>query len=169
VSALSQLLHAEAQRGISFEPGLLPSDFRGFLGLRVLVLAEDEWSSLRPGSREALSEWTARGGRLVRVGGESSSGEAREALGLGTIVRVKHPQSEAEWGEVLEMPGPPQGSSYQAWTEERSAKDRPVRRFSLLYAPLSARTRVLLEGPEGPVLDFPPSRSERASFSRRSF
>ncbi len=142
VPALSQSLHAEAQRGISFDTGLLPSDFRGLLGLRVLALGEDEWNGLRPGAREAVAEWTARGGRLVLVDAEWHPGETpgRQDIGLGTIVKVKRPQSEAEWVEVLEMPGPPQAISYRAWTEERfpAIEDRPglLLAFLLLYAPL---------------------------------
>jgi hypothetical protein len=142
VPALSQSLHAEAQRGIPFDTGLLPSDFRGLLGLRVLALAHDEWNGLRPGAREALSEWTARGGRIVLVDGESHSGEApgRQDIGLGTIVKVNRPQSEAEWVEVLETPGPPQGISSRAWIEEQfpPIEDRPglLLAFLLLYAPL---------------------------------
>jgi hypothetical protein len=140
--ALSLSLHAEAQRGISFDTGLLPSDYRGLLGLSVLALGEDEWNGLRPGAREAISEWTARGGRLVLVDAEWHPGESpgRQDIGLGAIVKVKRPQSEAEWVEVLEASGPPQGVSYRAWTEERfpSIEDRPgfLLAFLLLYAPL---------------------------------
>jgi hypothetical protein len=143
VPALSQSLHAEAQRGISFDTGLLPSDHRGLLGLRVLALGEDEWNGLRPGAREALSDWTARGGRLVLVDAERNPGEVsgRQDVGLGTILKVKRPQSKVEWDEVLETPSPPpQGASYRAWTEEQfpPIEDRPglLLAFLLLYAPL---------------------------------
>jgi len=137
VPALSQSLHAEAGKGLAFEPGRLPSDWRGLLGLRVLVLTEDEWENASPGRRSALSEWASRGGRLVRVGGDSVSSEA---LGLGTVVRAKLPESEGEWNEVLELPARPPAISYGAWATERfsaiESRSGLLLAFLFLYAPL---------------------------------
>jgi hypothetical protein len=140
VPALSQSLREDAQQAqqaLVFEPGLLPSDWRGLLGLRVLVLTEDEWRSASPGARSALSEWTSRGGRLVRVGGDSLSSET---LGLGTVLRTNHPESEGEWGEVLEMPARPQTISYREWADERFSaienRSGLLLGFLVLYTPL---------------------------------
>jgi len=145
IPALSQSLHMEAQPGLVFDPGLLPSDWRGLLGLRLLVLTEDEWKSASPGARSALSEWICRGGRLVRVGGESLSSEA---LGLGTMVTAEHPESQSEWGEVLTTGDPSPTISYRAWAQERfsaiETRSGLLLAFLVVYAPLAGPVNLYL-------------------------
>ncbi|MCB1229994.1 MAG: hypothetical protein KDN19_07000 [Verrucomicrobiae bacterium] len=48
----------------TFDPEKLPADWRGYTGLDVLMIADEEWERLSPGARMAILEWTRLGGRL---------------------------------------------------------------------------------------------------------
>lgn len=140
--ALSQSLHQEAQQGVAFDPSLLPSDWRGLLGLRALALTEDEWRKASPSARSALSEWTSRGGYLVRLGSSSfvEGVQGVETLGLGTVVTKPRPESASEWQESLKTPPIPQTISYRAWADEHfkaiETRSGLLLAFLVLYAPL---------------------------------
>lgn len=49
---------------VSFDPEMLPADWRGYTSLDGLLITEEEWDKLNPGTRLAILEWVRLGGRL---------------------------------------------------------------------------------------------------------
>ena len=64
-----------------------PADWRGYMGFASIWSKSAEWESLDPAARRALSEWVARGGRLILVQ-DATRGAAEEPYGLGAILSV---------------------------------------------------------------------------------
>lgn len=68
---------------VSFDPDHLPADWRGYTGLDALLLSDDEWTALAPGSRLAVLEWVRLGGRLDLYTLGSGPGAVLSRLDLG--------------------------------------------------------------------------------------
>ena len=54
----------ESSTVASYLPAHLPSDWRGYLGLDLLAISADEWTTLAPGVRNAIRQWVILGGLL---------------------------------------------------------------------------------------------------------
>ena len=65
-----------------FTPNMMPADWRAYAGFDLMMLTDDDWSSLPAGARGAVLAWIRLGGRLVVHATSSSSTLA--SLGLGT-------------------------------------------------------------------------------------
>ncbi len=61
--------------GATFEAESLPSDWRGYTSLDILMLTEEEWDQLGPGARMAILEWIRLGGRLDLYTKKPQAGE----------------------------------------------------------------------------------------------
>lgn len=48
-----------------FDPKLLPDDWRAFSGYDTLMLTQDDWASIPPGPRNAITSWVRLGGQLI--------------------------------------------------------------------------------------------------------
>jgi len=64
---------------MSFDPEMLPGDWRGYSGLDVLMISGDEWRELQPAAQQAVLEWVRLGGRLSLF---TDANENIEPLGL---------------------------------------------------------------------------------------
>ena len=49
---------------MTFDPAMLPGDWRGYSGLDALMISADEWRVLQPAAQQAVLEWVRLGGRL---------------------------------------------------------------------------------------------------------
>ena len=58
--------------GCEVDMNAAPDDWRGYTGLAQLWMDESEWLSLREGSKAALLDWLALGGRLFILGNNES-------------------------------------------------------------------------------------------------
>lgn len=95
--------------GSTYDPDMLPADWRAYSGFDVLMIADEEWLDADPGARTAVLEWVHLGGQLHLYAGRSgvslselgvsAPGGAREATaGLGRMAVF-------EWdGNVLAAP-----------------------------------------------------------------
>lgn len=74
--------------GTKLEVNMMPSDWRGLAGFQIILFTAAEWRALPAGSRGALLDWVAQGGRLL-LGYEVSSARPdlppAGAVGVGTI------------------------------------------------------------------------------------
>ena len=57
-------MRSETSTVASYLPAHLPSDWRGYLGLDLLAINTDEWTTLAPGVRNAIRQWVILGGLL---------------------------------------------------------------------------------------------------------
>jgi len=57
-----------------FEPTRMPEDWRAYVGYDFLVLTDQDWTKISPGSRNGIQQWVRLGGRVViyRIGGTGS-------------------------------------------------------------------------------------------------
>lgn len=69
--------------GSEYLPADLPEDWRGYSGFDALMIANAEWSSLKPGARLAILQWVRLGGRLHIY---LSPGANSEGLGIPAAV-----------------------------------------------------------------------------------
>ncbi len=74
-----------SQFACTFEPSMLPADWRGLSGLDGLSLLKSEWEALAPGPRNAVTLWLRAGGLLTIyfVGTEPVPGELGIAVDPG--------------------------------------------------------------------------------------
>ncbi|HSF19694.1 MAG TPA: hypothetical protein VLK65_29505 [Vicinamibacteria bacterium] len=131
--------------GTPVEPKLLPSDWRGLTGLNGLVLGEEDWIEMTPDVRNALLDWVARGGRLVRVGGKEFL-PTLYGLGMHASIESDHDKAIAALG------GTPR-ADYAAWIGQRVA---PITTragwltvFLVAYALLIGPVNLLVISPQG--------------------
>jgi hypothetical protein len=99
---------------LSFDPRLLPSDWRGLTAFPLIALWESEWRGLDPEARTALQDWCLHGGRLVRVGAGTTA-TSDEAYGLGSVALVPTPSTAEEWSRISEVPAEERGIDYPTW------------------------------------------------------
>jgi len=71
--------YSNTEFAMTFDPAMLPSDWRGFSGLDALMISADEWRQLQPAAQQAVLEWVRFGGRLSLFTDEN---EKLESLGL---------------------------------------------------------------------------------------
>ncbi len=70
-----------------FDPGALPTQWRGFSGITWITMTGREWAALAPAVRNAVRQWVGTGGRLViaaknpAVAGRGSFGSSPYGLG----------------------------------------------------------------------------------------
>jgi hypothetical protein len=98
--------HSRTRAGLRFDPAGLPGDARAYAGLALVFMRQDEWTALPAGTREAVQDWVALGGRLWLLGPESS--ETRMGFGLVSTSplpagALAHPPEIAR--RVLDTPG----------------------------------------------------------------
>ena len=48
-----------------FNPQLLPTDWRAYMGQDVIMMTSDNWSELDPGARTAILDWNRLGGHII--------------------------------------------------------------------------------------------------------
>ena len=77
--------HSSSWGGLTFAgkftPGMMPDDWRAYAGFDLMMLTDNDWSSLPAGARGAILSWIRLGGRLVVYSTSQSSTLA--SLGLG--------------------------------------------------------------------------------------
>lgn len=86
-----------------FEIASVPSDWRGWAAFSAVVMTHAEWDALVGAPRDALLDWVAAGGHLVRLGG----GEDRRPHGLGAIADTPEPAPPPELVAALVRSLPP--------------------------------------------------------------
>lgn len=67
----------------SFETDELPADWRAYTGFDALLITEEEWDGLAPGTRQAILEWTRLGGSLELYTSAAEAGSILPRLELG--------------------------------------------------------------------------------------
>lgn len=72
-----------------FDPKQLPDDWLAFSGYDNVIMTDNDWTDIPPGSRNAILSWVRLGGQLIIY---STSTTSREALGL---------PAEAGYGSIL--------------------------------------------------------------------
>lgn len=48
-----------------FNPKLMPTDWRAYMGQEVIMMTSDNWSELDPGARTAILDWNRLGGNII--------------------------------------------------------------------------------------------------------
>lgn len=83
---------ASGQFASRFTPSQLPDDWRAFSGFDSILMTADDWMSVPPGPRNAITAWLRLGGQLVIYSPNSAT---PNALGL---------PADSSYGEVLIKP-----------------------------------------------------------------
>ncbi len=71
--------YSSTEFAMSFDPAMLPGDWRGYSGLDALMISSDEWRKLQPAAQQAVLEWVRLGGLLSVF---TDANENIESLGL---------------------------------------------------------------------------------------
>ncbi len=66
----------------SYQPGHLPSDWRGYTSLDQLMITDTEWLALLPAQRSAILEWNRLGGHLFIFSLDADGSAVLKKLGL---------------------------------------------------------------------------------------
>jgi hypothetical protein len=107
--------------GGTFDPGILPADWRGYASLGSLWMSETEWDALAPQPRSAIRSWVGLGGMLV--------------------IATQRPLPASGGGEEILMAGVNRGedlSSYPGRYEDPSAAVAPGPRLHAALQPAAA-------------------------------
>lgn len=88
-SRISSYSGGSGQFSSRFTPSQLPDDWRAFSGFDSMIMTDNDWMAIPPGSRNAINSWMRLGGQLIIY---SKNSQSPTALGL---------PSDSSFGEYL--------------------------------------------------------------------
>ena len=88
-----------------FDPKMMPTDWRAYIGQDAMIMTSDDWNKLDPGARTAILEWNRFGGKMIIFTNSPSDdlatlqiapnkpGEKSTTRSFGTVKLVPLPSS----------------------------------------------------------------------------